>query len=147
MFNILRTISLIMVIGLGMLTFATPERSMAELKTVKQIVDDCTQAGNETSSFNIKCLTIQKGQGDSFLKKEEQAPIVNLILEIINIMAKVIAPIAVIAFIIGGYFLMTAAGDENQIERGKDIFLSAIIGLILVFMSYTIVRVVQAIFY
>ncbi len=50
--------------------------------------------------------------------------------------------IAVIMSIIGGYYIMTAAGDATQAANGRKTLTNAIIGLIIVVMSYAIIQAV-----
>ena len=50
--------------------------------------------------------------------------------------------ICILFLIIGGFFYMTSAGNEEQSEKGKKILVNAIIGLVIIMMSYAIVRIV-----
>lgn len=53
-----------------------------------------------------------------------------------------VAIIAVLFLIIGGYYYVTAHGDEGQTEKGKKIVIGAVIGLIIIVASYTIVATI-----
>ncbi|OGL72549.1 hypothetical protein A3C96_01210 [Candidatus Uhrbacteria bacterium RIFCSPHIGHO2_02_FULL_60_10] len=44
------------------------------------------------------------------------------------------------AFIYGGYTWMTSEGDKMKVEKGKNIFKWATIGLFLIFMAYALVN-------
>jgi hypothetical protein len=55
------------------------------------------------------------------------------------IVLQIATPLAVIALVVGGIFMMLAAGNPNLMSTGKKIFWSAIIGLVLVFASYLII--------
>jgi hypothetical protein len=48
-------------------------------------------------------------------------------------------PLAVIALIVGGIFILISAGNPNLMGTGKTILYAAIIGLALVFGSYLII--------
>lgn len=48
-------------------------------------------------------------------------------------------PLAIIALIVGGVFMMISAGNPNLMGTGKKILYAAIIGLFLVFASYLII--------
>jgi hypothetical protein len=50
--------------------------------------------------------------------------------------------IAVIMSIIGGYYIMTAAGDAAQAANGRKTLTNAIIGFIIVILSYAIIQTV-----
>ena len=44
--------------------------------------------------------------------------------------------------VIGGYYYITAHGEEGQIEKGKKIIIGAVTGLLVIIASYTIVATV-----
>lgn len=48
--------------------------------------------------------------------------------------------IAVIFTIYGGFTILTSAGDEEKVKKGKKIFLYAILGLIVIFLASQVVR-------
>lgn len=66
----------------------------------------------------------------------------NLILYAVDTLLKLIGVIAVLFIVYGGYFYITARGDEGQTEKGKKIIITAVIGLLLVIASYTIVATI-----
>ncbi len=69
--------------------------------------------------------------------------IVDLIENIItNILLPIAGLVAVLFIIIGGYQYMTSAGNEEQAEQGKKNLINAIIGLVIIILSYVIVTVV-----
>jgi hypothetical protein len=48
-------------------------------------------------------------------------------------------PLAVVALVVGGVFILISAGNPNLHGTGKKIIWAAIIGLVLVFCSYLII--------
>jgi hypothetical protein len=44
--------------------------------------------------------------------------------------------------IYGGYLYMTAQGNEDQVEKGKDVIKNAVIGIVIIFLAYTITNFV-----
>ena len=64
-----------------------------------------------------------------------------------NFLALTIGSFAFLAIVIGGIFLLTAAGREEQITRGKDIIKYAIIGLVFAMLAYFIVAFIQSILF
>lgn len=62
-------------------------------------------------------------------------------------MAGVIALFAIVGIMVGGIILMTAYGQEEQIQKGKSVIGYSIMGLIFVILSYVIVSFVQTIIY
>lgn len=54
--------------------------------------------------------------------------------------------IALFMLIVGGVMYITSAGDEQKVATAKKIFNFTIIGLILILLSYSIIKVVSDIF-
>ena len=52
------------------------------------------------------------------------------------------APLAVISFLIGGILMITAAGNQNQLDRGKSIFYNTVIGIVIAFGAWLIVNLI-----
>ncbi len=50
--------------------------------------------------------------------------------------------IAVLFLIIGGFWYITSAGNEETAEKGKNTAINAIIGIVIIILSYVIVNVV-----
>ena len=48
--------------------------------------------------------------------------------------------LAFLAFVIGGFTFILANGNEENIKKGKDIMLWAVIGLVVTFASYAILN-------
>jgi hypothetical protein len=65
-----------------------------------------------------------------------------LIYNIINIMLLVGGAIAVLFIIIGGFQYITSAGNEEQAEKGRNTLVNAVIGIVLILLSYVIINVV-----
>jgi len=51
-------------------------------------------------------------------------------------------PIAAVAFLVGGIFLLTSAGNPGKITRGKSAMINAVIGLALAFFAWSIFNVI-----
>lgn len=60
----------------------------------------------------------------------------------INIFLGIIGIIAVAFLIIGGFRYITSAGDSEVAESAKNTILNAVIGLVIVILSYIIVTVI-----
>lgn len=50
--------------------------------------------------------------------------------------------IAVVFIIVGGYMYLTSAGNDEAAEKGRKVLTNAIIGLIIIILSATIIRIV-----
>ena len=70
------------------------------------------------------------GLGTSDLKE--------LVVNIIRIALGFLGLVAVIIIIYGGYTWMTAGGNEDKVSSAKKILVNAVIGLVIIFVSYAI---------
>ena len=68
--------------------------------------------------------------------------ITDFILRVINILLAIVGLIAVLFLIIGGFRYITAGGNEETAESGKKTIVNAVIGIIVVVLSFVIVRVI-----
>ena len=66
----------------------------------------------------------------------------SLITIILSILLFVVGSISVVFFIIGGFRYVTAHGNEEQAEGAKKTMTHAIIGLIVVIMSFAIIAII-----
>jgi hypothetical protein len=66
----------------------------------------------------------------------------SLAVKIIKILLYFAAIVAVIMMIIGGYYVMTAQGNATQAANGRKTLTNAIVGLVIIILSYFIIQVV-----
>ncbi len=64
------------------------------------------------------------------------------IVDFINYFLGFLGLIAVVMIIYAGVLLVTGQGEEEQINKGKKIILWAAIGILVIMLSYAIVRVI-----
>jgi hypothetical protein len=101
---------------------------------------------NDPNVFNVGSILTTSGQNtDQFLGEDQ--PILAFLLSIINFISLTIGSIAILLIIIGGLLMIVSEGDENRLQRGKDIVIAAIIGLVISLSAYLIVTFFQSIFY
>jgi hypothetical protein len=62
----------------------------------------------------------------------------DMIASIIQYILSFLGVIFIILVIYAGFLWMTAAGDEEQITKAKDIMISAVIGIVIVLSAYII---------
>ncbi|MDO8261358.1 MAG: pilin, partial [Candidatus Magasanikbacteria bacterium] len=65
-----------------------------------------------------------------------------LIGSIINAVMGVVGSLALAMFIYGGFMWMLSAGNDQRVQKGKDILTWATLGLIVIFSSYALVKLV-----
>lgn len=63
-----------------------------------------------------------------------------LIGRVINAVLGIVGSLALLMFIYGGLTWMTAAGNSDKVEKGKNILLWATIGMVVIFSSYSLVK-------
>ena len=64
-----------------------------------------------------------------------------LAVNIINILLYIAGTIAVVFVIIGGYLYVTSGGNEEQAEKGKKTLINAILGVVVIVLSYVVINV------
>ncbi len=63
-----------------------------------------------------------------------------LIGKIIDALLGIVGSLALIMFIYGGFTWMLAAGNDSKVEKGRNILAWAVVGLVVIFASYSIVH-------
>ncbi len=61
-------------------------------------------------------------------------------LQFSNYLFGIVGALALVAFIYGGFILILSRGATEQVSKGKDAMVAAIIGLVIVFGAYMLVR-------
>ena len=70
------------------------------------------------------------------------ASVTDVLLWVIDILLILSGIIAVLFIIIGGFWYITSAGDSEQAEKGKTTLVNAIIGIVVVVLSFVIITVI-----
>lgn len=60
--------------------------------------------------------------------------------QVINMLLGLLGTLTVAYFVYGGYLIMLAQGNEDQVAKGKETIKNAAIGLVIVLSAYSIVR-------
>lgn len=66
-----------------------------------------------------------------------------LILTVINYIQIMAGTVTALFLMIGGFLFITSGGNEEQAEKGKKIVTNSVIGLVVIILSYAIVRIVS----
>ncbi len=69
--------------------------------------------------------------------------ITGVILDVITWALGIAFLVAVVMLIVGGFFYMTAGGNEKRTEKGRKFIIDSLIGLVVIILSYLIVSVVN----
>jgi len=89
------------------------------------------QTDDDASSNEVK-LTNPIGKDDPAI----------IIGDVVKAILSISGLIALVAFVFGGVTWMTSGGNPEKVKRGRDMLVWAVIGLIIIFSSYTILRYV-----
>ncbi|MFA4891469.1 MAG: hypothetical protein WC604_03955 [Candidatus Gracilibacteria bacterium] len=73
-------------------------------------------------------------------------PVFRFIVDIIETLTKIAGTIAVIMLILTGFLMMFSQGNQNTLEKAKQMFLYEILGMAAILLSYLMVTLVQSIF-
>lgn len=68
----------------------------------------------------------------------------DMVVQIINYLLLLSGSVTVLFLIIGGFWYLTSAGNDEQAEKGKKTLLNSVIGLVVILLSYTIVKIVSS---
>jgi hypothetical protein len=125
--------TLFLVIGLVALpAFAQAAVTTGTTQTTQQRCDAFKQQFSLTSGMNII------GGSKVFCSATD------LITWGINLLISFSGVITMIFLIVGGYMLLTSAGNEEQSEKGKKILTNSLIGLVVILMAAALVRIVAS---
>ena len=83
------------------------------------------------TSFSIESIGSQIGLGNADLK--------STVLNIIRLVLGLMTLVAVVLIIYGGFVWLTAAGNEENVEKAKKIISAAVMGLIVILLAWAIV--------
>lgn len=70
--------------------------------------------------------------------------ITDILVKVINWMLGLVGFVALIALITGGARMIMDFGNEDQVKKGKTTILWAVIGLLVVILSYAIINIVTS---
>jgi hypothetical protein len=65
-----------------------------------------------------------------------------IIANVINSIFGIVGSLALLMFIYGGLMWMTSGGNQDKVKQGRGVILWASIGLMVIFLSYMLVRFV-----
>jgi hypothetical protein len=110
------------------ITMAETGGNIESTGTGGNIVSDSSSGSNNTVSLKNP------------LENAGVTDVPTLIGKIIDALLGVVGSLALIMFIYGGFTWMLAAGNDSQVQKGKNILLWAVIGLVVIFASYSLVH-------
>ena len=95
-----------------------------------------TQAANCSNTSTSSCSSLDNPLGNNNLTPQQ------LYGRIIYAFMGVTGTVALLMFVLGGFQWMTAAGNPEKVKKGRDTLMWAILGLVVIFSSYAILRAI-----
>jgi hypothetical protein len=134
--------SKILIICLALTVQFFPTAVLAQQKAVIQ--DTQTRCKNYKDQFTLT-NTGSSGQPVNIIGGSRVfCSASEFIIWIIGYVQVISGTVTALFLMIGGFLYVTSAGNEEQSEKGKKILINSIIGLVVIIMSYAIVRVVSS---
>ena len=99
-------------------------------------------AATDSTGLNQVQSGLSQTAGDTGLKTSGDLP--TIIGRFVNYMFAVVGVIFMTVTLIGGYFWMTAGGNEEKIGKAKGFIMNGFNGMIVIFLSYALVYTILA---
>lgn len=110
-------------------------KTIADLATSDAV--DKKIAGSKSSQFLPACILEDKLNLDGDCG--DITIFIKLMLNIVNYLLSFVGGLALLFFIYGGFILIFSGGTPDKITQGKEIIMSALIGLAVAFSGYVLV--------
>jgi hypothetical protein len=116
-----------------------------------QINPNYNECRTSSSSTNTKCepgthnlngICVADSPFDNTDSIAASDTISELILRILKYLLYLAGALGVVALVVGGFMYITSAGNEEQAEKGKKVLINAIIGVVVVILSFAIVTII-----
>jgi len=65
---------------------------------------------------------------------------VGIFIKVANIFLQISGSLALGAFVVGGVMMIISGGNKENVQKGKQILLAAVVGLVIIFSSYLIIQ-------
>lgn len=98
-----------------------PEITTAQGLTIDDVADGCDQVGG------LRC---------------NEGSVTDLFYQIIQWALAIAFIVAVIILIYGGFLYITSAGNQDTATKGKNAIVNALIGIVVIVLSYMIIQIV-----
>lgn len=118
-----------------------------DCEPLKKIRDE---AGAKITRLQIIVQTNQTIDVGKILQIEGQVSFkkIDVLLgKVIDLLVKLIGTVALVFLVIGGFRLVVAAGNDNEMQKAKSMIIYAVIGLIVVLLAFLVVELVRGLLY
>jgi len=76
-------------------------------------------------------------------QQQSQTTLDGVFGKVISLMLRLLATLGIVVCIFGSWRMMTAMGNSGNLKKGQEAFMNAIIGIVIVLLSYVIVALVR----
>src|SRR3989338_5720955 len=107
-----------------------------------QVLAQTQNTAPKTSRFIPECALQNPVAGDPTAEGgcRSISIFVLMLLYASNYLFGIVGALALLFFIYGGFTLILSRGSTDQVKKGKDIMVAAVIGLVIVFGAYMLVK-------
>lgn len=121
-------------------------RTNHQQQEAKKLVKDLGKTVDSSSSFDVDDFLSVGNEKDLNLNPNDTSD-KNLLNRILKYIIQLVGTFGVVMMIVAGFFMVTSEGDENRLQKGKNIFLYTIIGIIVAFTSYALIQLVLSVLF
>lgn len=101
----------------------TPSPVVTEKSTLSELINLCGQEKMDERCYDVTVF-------------------ISLGLDLTKYMFGIIGSVALLFFVYGGFVFILSQGNPDRVKKGKDILVSAVIGIVIAFSGYAIIRFV-----
>jgi hypothetical protein len=94
-----------------------------------------TSNGGGSTNFSVTGTTSCLGTGDCQIND-----FLVLGIRLSNWILGIVGSLALAAFVYAGFWMLISQGDATRIKKGKDAMIAAVVGLVIVFSSYILIK-------
>jgi hypothetical protein len=139
--NFFGIVSLLCVLN-ALVLFVWPAAVWAQQKAPQ--ISTSSRCDNYKAQFNLTSKDNPKATSSIIGDIPVYCSAADLLIPLINYSLGIAGTVTVLFLIVGGFWYLTSAGNEEQTEKGKKTLLNSVIGLVVIILAYTIVRVVSS---
>ncbi len=96
-----------------------------------------------TSVFAVDPVSSSDVGGQIPTEADPDAPFSTQLARVLNVLLALASTVAVLFIIIGGYTYLTSGGSQDQIGRAKKMIIGALVGLVIIILSFAAVNFID----
>ena len=97
-----------------------------------------------TRNFSLSNLNVSNEMNLEISNSNNQN---NVIFRVMRLIAMLVGTVAILLYIVGGYFMIVSQGDDNALSKGKQIITFTSLGLVIVFGAYMLIQFAMGLIY